>query len=52
MEKSKNEIYLASKSYCKVGKITPKKYFEEDKSMTETDFKKVDFEKFDKTLLV
>ncbi|MFV8326472.1 hypothetical protein [Flavobacterium sp. ZS1P14] len=42
MEKSENEIYSGSKSYCKVGKITAKKYFEEDKSISETDFEKFD----------
>ncbi|MFV8376154.1 hypothetical protein [Flavobacterium sp. LB1P62] len=42
MEQSENEVYLGSNSYCKVGKITPKKSFEEDKSITETDFDKFD----------
>jgi hypothetical protein len=45
MEKSENEVYIASNCYCKVGKITAKRSFEEDKSITETHF-----EKFDETL--
>ncbi|WP_262708570.1 MULTISPECIES: hypothetical protein [Flavobacterium] len=38
MENSENEVYSASKSHCRVGKITPKK-IEEDASITENDFK-------------
>jgi autonomous glycyl radical cofactor GrcA len=37
MEKSENEVYLGSNSYCKVGKITAKKTFEEDQSVAATD---------------
>lgn len=47
MEKSENEVYLASKSYCKVGKITPRVYNEEDITSTETSF-----ESFDETLCI
>ena len=36
MENSENEAYSASKSHCRVGKITPKKS-EEDKSTTKVD---------------
>lgn len=43
MENSENEAYLAHNSYCKVGKITAKKSFEESESETE-------FEKFDENL--
>jgi hypothetical protein len=42
MENSENEVYLGSNSYCKVGKITAKKYFEEEQSITETEFEKFD----------
>lgn len=47
MEKSENEVYLASNSYCKVGKITPKKYLQEDQSTIETDFEKENFARYD-----
>jgi hypothetical protein len=42
MENQENEVYLGSNSYCKVGKITAKKYFEEEQSITETEFEKFD----------
>lgn len=42
MEKSENEVYSGSSSYCKVGKITAKKYFEEDQSISENGFDKFD----------
>ncbi|MFV5685019.1 hypothetical protein ACM55I_06200 [Flavobacterium sp. GB2R13] len=42
MEKLKKEVPLVSNSYCKVGKITAKKHFEEEQSITETEFEKLD----------
>ena len=36
MENSENEVYSASRSHCRVGKITPKK-IEEDKPTTTVD---------------
>ncbi|MFV5695354.1 hypothetical protein ACM55G_07945 [Flavobacterium sp. LB3P122] len=50
MEKSGNKVYLASNSYCKVGKITPKKHIKEDKLIPETDFKTANIEKYDGVL--
>lgn len=41
MKKSDNEVYSGSNSYCKVGKITAKKHFEEEQSKAETDFEKI-----------
>jgi hypothetical protein len=49
MENLENEVYSAYKSHCRVGRITPKK-MEEDKSITETDFKTEYLEKQDKDL--
>jgi hypothetical protein len=36
MENSEKEVYLASKCYCRVGKITPKK-IDEDKTTAKAD---------------
>ena len=36
MENSEKEVYSASNSYCRVGRITPKK-IEDDKSTTTVD---------------
>jgi hypothetical protein len=47
MKNSEKEVYVSHNSYCKVGKITAKKTFEE--SETETEFEKLD-EKLDKNL--
>ncbi|MFV8345803.1 hypothetical protein [Flavobacterium sp. ZB4P13] len=49
MENSENKVYSASKSHCRVGRIIPKK-MEEDKSITETDFKTEYLEKHDTDL--
>jgi len=37
MENRASEVYLVSRSNCKVGKITAKKDVEEIKTITETD---------------
>ncbi len=50
MKNSENEVYFPSNSYCKVGKITLRSYFEEEASMTETDFEKENSESFDEAL--
>ena len=36
MENSENEVYTASKSHCRVGKITPKT-IDDEKSTTKVD---------------
>ena len=38
MEKSDNEAHLVSRSYCKVGKITPKTNVEEEVLISENEF--------------
>jgi hypothetical protein len=40
MEKSEKEVYTGSDSYCKVGKITAKKHYEEEQSTIAADFEK------------
>lgn len=37
MENSTNEVYTASRSYCKVGKITPKRNLEVPKLVLESE---------------
>ncbi|MFV8441765.1 hypothetical protein [Flavobacterium sp. LB2P44] len=39
MENIESDVYLVSKSHCRVGKITAKKRFEEVKSVPETETK-------------
>ncbi|MFV5701269.1 hypothetical protein ACM55F_05290 [Flavobacterium sp. XS2P12] len=50
MENSENKVYLASNSYCKVGKITSKRYSEEDQSITANDLEKENFIQYDEVL--
>lgn len=50
MEKSENEAHLVSRSYCKVGKITPKIHFEEEILLSENGFENETFETLNETL--
>ncbi|MFV5692144.1 hypothetical protein ACM55K_08985 [Flavobacterium sp. LT1R49] len=50
MEKSENEVYLASNSYCKVGKITSRKHIKDDKLIPETDCKTENIKRSDAVL--
>lgn len=50
MEHSENEIYLASNSYCKVGKITAKRFIGEEQSITENDLEKENYIQYDEVL--
>ena len=40
MENLESEVYEASRSHCRVGKIIPKKHVEENKLIQETDSQK------------
>lgn len=50
MEQSENKVYLASNSYCKVGKVTSKKAVEEEHSIPETNLEKEDQRRYDALL--
>ena len=40
MENLESEVYVASRSHCRVGKITAKKHVEENKLTQESDSQK------------
>ncbi|MFV8342994.1 hypothetical protein [Flavobacterium sp. XS2P39] len=50
MEHSENEVYLASNSYCKVGKITSKRFIREEPSIAENDLEKENYIRYDEVL--
>lgn len=50
MEHSETEVYLASNSYCKVGKVTSKRAIEEEQATAENNLEKENHKRYDALL--